>query len=250
MQLVAGVVSPFSKVIDAFRSGGGVPYSDYGRDLREGQARMNRAVFLTELGRDWLPTIEDVNDRLLSDPPARVADFGCGAGWSSIGIAKSYPNVLVDGYDLDEPSIEMARENVEASGVADRVDFQIRDAGDAELAGKYDLVTAFECIHDMSNPVEALRTMKRLVKEGGSVLVADERVGESFTRTGNEVEGLMYGFSVLHCLPAGMVEQPSAATGTVMRPDALRAYALEAGFRDVEILPIENFFFRFYRLVP
>ena len=65
-----------------------------------------------------------------------------------------------------------------------------------------------------------------------------------------EVEGLMYGFSVLHCLPAGMVEQPSAATGTVMRPDTLRKYALEAGFRDVEILPIENFFFRFYRLIP
>jgi 2-polyprenyl-3-methyl-5-hydroxy-6-metoxy-1,4-benzoquinol methylase len=249
-QIVAGVVSPISKVVEAFRTGRGVPFSEYGKNAREGQARMNRAMFLTEVGRDWLPTIEDVHQRLLADPPARVADIGCGAGWSSIGIAKSYPNALVDGFDLDEPSIEMARAHVEESGVADRVDFQVRDAGDAELAGKYDLVTAFECIHDMSHPVEALRTMKRLVKDGGAVLVADERVGESFTRSGNEVEGLMYGFSVLHCLPAGMVDQPSAATGTVMRPDTLRKYALEAGFRDVEILPIENFFFRVYRLVP
>jgi 2-polyprenyl-3-methyl-5-hydroxy-6-metoxy-1,4-benzoquinol methylase len=250
MQVVAGVVSPFSKVVEAFRTGNGVSFSEYGRDLREGQARMNRAMFLTELGRDWLPAIDDVHQRLLADPPAHVADFGCGAAWSSIGIAKSYPSTLVDGFDLDEPSVAMARANIAEAGVADRVDVRVRDAGDAELAGKYDLVTAFECIHDMSNPVNALRTMKRLVKDGGAVLVADERVGESFTRTGNDVEGLMYGFSVLHCLPAGMVEQPSAATGTVMRPDTLRKYALEAGFRDVEILPIENFFFRFYRLIP
>ncbi len=250
MQLVAGVVSPFSKVVAAFRTGGGVSFAEYGKDLREGQARMNRAMFLTELGRDWLPAIEDVHRRLLADPPVRVADFGCGAGWSSIGIARSYPNALVDGFDLDEPSIAMARTHVEESGVADRVDVRVRDAGDVELAGKYDLVTAFECIHDMSNPVEALRTMKRLVNDGGAVLVVDERVGESFTRTGNDVESLMYGFSVLHCLPAGMVEQPSAATGTVMRPDILRRYALEAGFHDVETLPIESFFFRFYRLLP
>ena len=81
------------------------------------------------------------------------------------------------------------------------------------------------------------------------MLVVDERVGEDFTAPSDEIERLMYGFSVLHCLPVGMVEPPAVGTGTVMRPDTLRGYALAAGFRDVEILPIENFFFTFYRLI-
>jgi hypothetical protein len=100
----------------------------------------------------------------------------------------------------------------------------------------------------MSNPVAALAAMRRLAGPNGAVLVMDERVGERFSPGENEIEPLMYGFSVMHCLPCGMAEQPSAGTGTVMRPDILRRYAKEAGFRDVEVLPIENFFFRFYRL--
>ncbi len=116
------------------------------------------------------------------------------------------------------------------------------------LAGRYDLVTAFECVHDMSDPVGALRTMRNLAGDSGVVIVADERVGDEFTEKGNDVEWMMYGWSVLHCLPVGMADQPSAETGTVMRADTLRSYAKSAGFRDVEILPIEHFFFRFYRL--
>jgi hypothetical protein len=128
------------------------------------------------------------------------------------------------------------------------VQFQVRDSGDPTLAGQYDLVTAFECVHDMSNPVAALRAMRQLAGPRGTVLVVDERVDDAFTSAGNEIEGLMYGFSVLHCLPAGMADATSAGTGTVMRADTLRRYAAEAGFHSVDILPIDNFFFRFYRL--
>jgi len=111
-------------------------------------------------------------------------------------------------------------------------------------------VTAFECVHDMADPVGALRTMLHLAGEAGSVIVMDERVGDRFTARGNDVEWMMYGWSVLHCLPVGKAEEPSAGTGTVMRPETLRRYAEEAGFCEVEILPIDNFFFRFYRLRP
>ena len=247
-QLVVGATRPLDAVVTAYRSGGGVAYRNYGVDLRQGQASMNRAMFLKQLGTEWLPAIPDVHTRLQADPPARVADVGCGAGWSSIGMARSYPKIQVDGYDLDEPSVELARSNAREAEVADRVHFDIRDAGDPALRGRYELVTAFECLHDMSNPVGALRVMRQLAGERGAVLIVDERVGETFTATGNDVEGMMYGWSVLHCLPVGMAEQPSAATGTVMRPETLRRYAAEAGFREVEILPIENLFFRFYRL--
>jgi 2-polyprenyl-3-methyl-5-hydroxy-6-metoxy-1,4-benzoquinol methylase len=247
-QIVVGAVLPIHRLLEAYRSGGGVPYGDYGKDLREGQAGMNRAMFLKQLGSEYLPIVADVHRRLRRDPPARVADIGCGFGWSSIGIAKTYPKVRVDGYDLDAPSVRTARHNADEARVADRVQFYVQDAGDPSLKEKYDLVTAFECVHDMPDPVKVLRTMLNLAGDSGAVIVMDERVAETFGPNGGEVEQMLYGFSVLHCLPAGMAEQPSAATGTVMRTETLRRYAADAGFCEVEVLPIDNFFFRFYRL--
>jgi len=248
VQLVVGLTGPLPTLLEAFRTGEGIKWRDFGRDSREGQAGQNRPAFLSLLGREWLPAIPDVHARLSADPPARVADVACGAGWSCIGIARAYPKVRVDGFDLDEASVELARANVVEAGLADRVDIAVRDAGDPTLAGRYDLVTIFEALHDMSQPVEVLRRVRRLLVEGGAVIVADERVAESFTAPGDSIERLMYGFSVLSCLPAGLADQPSAATGAVMRPATLRRYALEAGYRDVETLPIASDLFRFYRL--
>jgi SAM-dependent methyltransferase len=225
-----------------------VAYADYGVDLREGQAEINRPPFLESLPNEWIPAMPDIDQRLRGEPPARVADIGCGAAWSCIGIARAYPNVRVEGFDSDPASVELGQANVREAGVADRVNVSARDASDAELSGQYDLVAVFEAVHDMADPVGALRTMRRLMAPGGAALVVDERVAEEFTAPGDDIERLMYGWSFLHCLPAGMAEQPSAATGAVMRPSTLRSYALEAGFRDVEVLPVEHLFFRLYRL--
>ncbi len=233
---------------DAFRTGGGVSWEDFGALGREAQGDVNRPVFANLLGSEWLPSVEDVHQRLLADPPARVADVACGAGWSSIAIARAYPKVSVDGLDLDEESVVLARRNVAETEVADRVTVQARDAGDPELAGSYQLVTVFEAVHDMSRPVEVLRSLRGLVAEDGAVIVMDERVADAFTAPGDEIERIMYTYSVLCCLPVGRAEQPSAATGTVMRADTLRRYATEAGFAEVEVLPIEHDVFRFYRL--
>ena len=247
-RMMVGMVRPLPQVIDAFRAGGGVPYANYDADFCDGQGDMNRTMFVNELGSAWLPAIPDVHARLEGDPPARVADVACGTGWSSISIARAYPKARVDGIDLDEYSVERARANLTGSGVEDRVRFELRDAADPELEGSYDLVTVFEAVHDMPRPVEVLRALRDLTADGGAVVIADERVAESFTAPGDEVERVMYGFSVLHCLPVGMADQPSVATGTAMRPDTLRGYAIEAGFREMEVLPIENDFWRFYRL--
>ena len=250
-QLLAGAVRPISALLDVYRNGGGVPFEEYGSDLREGQAAINYPAFWNQLPSEWLPAISDVHARLQqADPPARIADIGCGYGWSSLGMAQGYPHAQVDGFDLDAPSIERAQENAKKTGLADRVHFQVRDASDPSLAGQYDLVTVFEALHDMNNPVGALQTMRRLAKQDGTVLIVDERVGDSFTAKGNDVEWMMYGWSILHCLPVGMTDKGAPGTGTVMRMDTLRKYATEAGFSKVEVLPIENFFFRFYRLTP
>jgi SAM-dependent methyltransferase len=245
-----GLVRPLPELADAFRNGEGLPYAEYGADAREGQAEANRPMFVNLLGSEWLPSVPDVHERLQAGPPARVADVGCGTGWSSISIARAYPKARVDGYDLDGPSIELARRNAEEAGVADRVTFHLRDASDPTLEGSYDLATAFECVHDMGRPVQALGAMRRMVGEKGAVIVADERVPDSLEAPGDDTDRLMYGWSVLFCLPTGLADEPSVGTGTVMRQRTLRRYAQEAGYRGVDVLPIENDLWRFYRLVP
>jgi SAM-dependent methyltransferase len=247
-QLAIGVTRPLEPLLDAYRNGGGVSLAEYGTDLVEGQEGINRAAFLYELGTEWLPSFPDVHARLQAEPPVRIAGVGCGVGWSSIGMARAYPNVQVDGFDLDRPSIVRARANASEAGLNGRVSFQVRDAGDPMLGGNYDLVIALEAIHDMSDPVGVLQSMYRLVDASGAVIVGDERVGETCTPSGNDVEWMMFGWSVLHCLPVGLANDPSAGTGTVMRASMLRDYALGTGFREIQVLPIDSFFFRFYRL--
>ena len=149
------------------------------------------------------PSVPEVDARLRATPPARVADIACGTGWSSVSIARGYPSARVDGFDVDGPSIEAARALAAERGVEDRVRFFVQDASDPGLEGTYDLVTIFEALHDMSRPVEALRTARGLLAEGGSVIVGDEKVAESFAAPGDELERLNYGFSVLHCLAVG-----------------------------------------------
>lgn len=238
------------QVLDAFRTGAGVPFSSYEADFRDGMADSSRLAYLEMMGSTWIPAMPDVHERLQTSPPAQVADIGVGAGWTSIAIARSYPHAHVDGFDLDPASVEIARRNVEQAGLSDRVTFQLRDASDPELAGDYDLVLAFFCVHDMAQPVSALKTMHQLAGERGTVLIAEPRGAERFLDPAADrlLERQLYGFSVLHCLPVSMTEAPSAATGTVVRPSMMREYAREAGFRDAEVLPIDDPFGTFYRL--
>jgi SAM-dependent methyltransferase len=246
-RLAVGVLGPIDALLDAYRTGGGVPYEAYGVDVRDGIAALNRPMFLNQLAH-WLASIPEVHARLRAQPPARVADLACGSAWSSIAIARAYPEVTVDAIDLDVESIEAARANVAAAGLSDRVRPAARDASDPDLSGRYDLVTIFEALHDMNHPVDALRTARAMLAEGGSVVIGDERVADRFTVPGDELERFNYGWSILHCLAVGLLDEDSAGTGTVIRADTVRAYAEEAGFGGFDVLPIEHDFWRFYRL--
>ncbi|MDP8930152.1 MAG: methyltransferase domain-containing protein, partial [Actinomycetota bacterium] len=154
---VVGVAPALPQVLDAFRTGGGVPYEAYGGDVRDFIAQINRPMFRNLLAQEWFPAVPGLVERLEADPPARVVDVGCGTGWSSIAISRGYPKARVLGLDLDEASIAQARANAEASGVADRTTFEVRNAADPGVDGAFDLVCAFETIHDMTDPVGALR---------------------------------------------------------------------------------------------
>ena len=245
-RVIAASAVQLPALLEAYRSGGGVPWAQYGDHMRSGQGDANRALFLHCLASEWIPRMPGAAEALRGG--GRMADVGCGEGWSSIAAALGFPRARVVGIDVDVESVEAARRFASDYVVADRVAFHTADAAWSGDEAGYDLVTAFECVHDMANPVEVLASMRRMVSPTGSVVVMDERVGEAFAGAADEVEQLMYGMSLMICLPDGMSHSPSAATGTVMRPAQLSAYAEQAGFRDVEVLPIENDLFRFYLL--
>jgi 2-polyprenyl-3-methyl-5-hydroxy-6-metoxy-1,4-benzoquinol methylase len=248
-RMVAAALGRLPALVDAYRSGEGIGWEAYGSDMREGQAGMNRPAFVHQLGSEWLPAIPDLHARLQADPPARVLDVACGEGWSSIALALAYPNATVVGVDLDAPSIAAARHHATAAGIgSDRLAFRHADA--ASLGGPFDVALVIEAVHDMSDPVAVLGAIRTALAADGSLVIADERVAEEFTAPGDDLERFMYGWSITTCLPDGRSRQPSVATGTVMRPATLRRYAAEAGYRSVEIVPVESDFFRFYRLRP
>lgn len=232
-------------LVDAYRNGGGVSWEQLGIDAREAQGALNRPLFLRQLTSEILPQIPDLH-RLLQ-AGARLADVGCGEGWSAIGLALGYPACDVDGYDIDEPSITAAKRNAARHGVSERVSFRVADAAALPSAG-YDAVFAFECIHDLPDPVAVLSAMRRIAKPGAPVVIMDERTADTFTPDAGPVEELLYGYSIVCCLPDGMSHGGSVATGTVMRASTLDGYARSAGFDGAIPLEIEHDFFRFYRL--
>ena len=238
---------PMPDVVEAFRHGGAPPPLPW---EPEGRAEFNRALFLNLLGSRWLPAIPEVDRRLRAEPPARVADVACGTGWSSIAMARAYPTITVDGFDVDPDVVAAAVENAREADLADRVRFAVVDAADPVVAGHYDLVTIFEALHDMARPVEALRAARAMLAEGGSVVIADERVEDEFTAPAPDPDRRAYGWSVVSCLPSAMGDPETAATGAVLRPATLAGYAGAAGFRHTEALGVESADWRFYRLLP
>jgi 2-polyprenyl-3-methyl-5-hydroxy-6-metoxy-1,4-benzoquinol methylase len=245
-KLTVSAPERFDDVVAAYRAGTGLTFGEYGDGVREFQAAVNRPQFVNLLASDWLPAMPDVVATL--EEGARVADIACGCGWSSIAFARAFPSVTVDGYDLDDASIRDATRNAAAEGLSDRLHFAVRDAADAPAAS-YDLVCCFEALHDLPRPVEALRAMRSMLAPGGTVFIVDERAADELTANDPDpMQHLFYAASTLHCLLVGRSGEGGVGTGTVMRTATLEAYARDAGFTSVDVLPIEHMSFRFYRL--
>ncbi len=238
-----GAILP--NLVEAYRSGGGVAYEAYGELTRHGIGGMNRPMFLSELG-DWMAALPDIRARLASGP-SHVLDLGCGTGVSSLTLADLFPEALVRGVDLDAASVMDATDAARRSGKSERVTFERADAASLTATDQYQLVCIFEALHDMADPVAALRTVRDVLAPGGAVLVADERVADEFSAPGDLVERLNYAFSVLHCLPATRAEGSAVEAGTVLRPETVREYAKQTGLT-CTVLPIENELWRFYRM--
>jgi SAM-dependent methyltransferase len=246
-QMLAAVGGQLDRLLEAYRNGGGVSWAELGDNARDSQAALNRPWFEAALG-PALASVPEINTVLARDG-ARIADIGCGAGWSTIALAQAYPAAALFGVDVDEPSIQAANANAQAAGVADQASFTAAHGETLSGLGPFDAAFAFECLHDMPRPVEVLAAIHDAVRSDGVVVIMDEAVADEFTAPGDPVEQAMYGYSTLICLPDGLSSTPSAGTGTVMRRPILDDYATRSGFASVEVLPIEDFaFFRFYRL--
>ena len=231
---------------DAYKTGGGVSWSEFGPDALTAQAEMNRPYY--EQGLAPLLAGQPQLHALLSRAGTRIADIGCGAGWSTIALSRAYPQATVTGFDLDDPSIELARINASETGTTG-TRFVATDGTELSSFGPFDVIFAFECVHDMAHPVQVLNTARQALTPGGVLIVMDEATADTFQPNGDLTERLLYGWSITLCLPDSLSHHNSAGTGTLMRPDTLRRYALEAGFRTVEILDTGEFgFWRFYRL--
>jgi 2-polyprenyl-3-methyl-5-hydroxy-6-metoxy-1,4-benzoquinol methylase len=243
-RLVVGIASVLDDVAAAYRTGAGVPYARYGPDFRSGQGGINRPAFATGLVAEWIPALGEPAARLASG--GRVADLGCGQGWSTISVAATYPAAEVWGVDADPGSIADARSTAESQGV--RARFECLDAAELARHGPFDVMLMLETLHDLSRPVEVLSAARAALAPDGALLVADEAVASEFTAPGDDLERMMYGWSITHCLPASMVEQPSAAIGTVIREHTVRDLATSAGFGQVDVLDVDGGFFRLYVL--
>jgi protein-L-isoaspartate O-methyltransferase len=196
--MLAGIGQVLPRLVDAYRTGDGVPYLAYGRDFRHGQGHINRPAFTHALPTEWIGALPDVVARL-ERGSARIADVGCGQGWSTIAVARAYPGAQVVGIDADAPSVAEARRHAAEAGV--RASFVEADAAQLAAHGPFDLVLVLEALHDLARPVEFLAAARGALAPGGVALVVDEKVADAFTAPGDETERMMYGWSVLHCLP-------------------------------------------------
>ncbi|GAA1981366.1 class I SAM-dependent methyltransferase [Isoptericola halotolerans] len=245
VRLVAASAVQLPALVEAYRHGGGVSWDQLGDDAREGQADMNRPWFEQVLPGE-LAGVPHLHEAL-GRPGAAVADVGCGYGWSTVALARAYPQARVVGIDVDGPSVERARTIAAERGV-ENVEL-VHSAGEDVEGGPYDVVFLFECLHDMPRPVEVLTAVRRSLSDGGFVVVMDEAADDALTTPADLVQRALYGFSTLCCLPDSLSHPGSAGTGTVMRRPVLERYAHEAGFKDVTDLPIEDFgFWRFSEL--
>ncbi|HEX7135364.1 MAG TPA: class I SAM-dependent methyltransferase [Iamia sp.] len=244
--MVVGIAGVLDQVVAAYRTGGGVPYADYGTVFRDGQGAINRPAFTSDLVKVWIPAVPGLAERLSAG--ARVLDVGTGQGWSAIAIQAAWPAAEVVGLDTDPASIVDARAHAEQAGVDVRFVEPAADGVAIADLGPVDVAFVIEALHDMSRPGEVLRSLRQVLADDGAVVVIDEAVAEAFGPRGDDIERMMYGWSIVHCLPAAMAEEGAAAIGTAIRPSTVAALAAEAGFSACDVVDVDAGFFRIYLL--
>jgi 2-polyprenyl-3-methyl-5-hydroxy-6-metoxy-1,4-benzoquinol methylase len=226
-QIAVGTVIDSPRITEAARSGDGVGWHEHNHDVFEGCERFFRPGYNASLVPSWLPALDGVVEKLTAG--AKVADIGCGHGSSTILMAQAFPNSKFVGSDYHADSIETAQQRAQEAGVSERVRFETTPASSA--AGKgFDLVTMFDCLHDMGDPVGASRQVREMLAPDGTWMIVEPMAGDRVEDNFNPVGRAFYGFSTFLCTPASLSQDVGLALGAQAGEARIGGVVAEGGF--------------------
>jgi len=226
-QVALGSVIDSPRVTEAARNGDGVGWHEHNHDVFEGIERFFRPGYNANVVPSWLPALDGVIEKL--ERGASVADMGCGHGSSTILMAQAFPNSTFFGSDIHEGSIETARKRAEEAGVADRVTFEASPA--SSYSGRdYDLVTTFDALHDMGDPVGAARHVRETLADDGTWMIVEPMAGDRIEDNLNPVGRAYYGFSTFLCTPGSLSQEVGLALGAQAGPARIKDVVSAGGF--------------------
>jgi SAM-dependent methyltransferase len=228
--LMATLIDAQPKVQKAFKTGGGVAWSDHTTCMFCAVARFFRPGYHNNLVAQWLPALEGVVTKLQQG--AEVADVGCGHGWSTVLMAKAFPNSRFVGYDFHPGSVEQACVHAADHGVTSNTRFEVAAA--KEYPGTdFDLVTCFDCLHDMGDPIGASAHVRQSLKADGTWMIVEPMAGDRLEHNLNPVGRLYYAGSTMICVPTSLSQEVGAALGAQAGEAKLREAITAGGFRDI-----------------
>ena len=225
--LATSALKAVPKLIERFRTGEGFGWHEHDAGLFRGTELFFRPGYAANLGSSWIPSLEGVEAKLKDG--AKVADVGCGLGASTILMAQAYPNSAFTGFDYHDGSIEMAKERAKEAGVSDRVNFEIAKAKDYPGTG-YDLVTFFDCLHDMGDPVGASAHVLESLAPDGTWMIVEPFAEDTVEGNINPVGRAFYGASTLLCTPASLSQEVGLALGAQAGESKIREVVTAGGF--------------------
>jgi SAM-dependent methyltransferase len=226
-ELALGALRSEQKVIQAFRTGEGVGWHEHFEGVFSGCERFFRPGYAANLVASWLPALDGVEAKLNAD--AWVADIGCGHGASTTLMARAYPTSSFTGSDYHEESIIQARKRAADAGLADRVKFDVASA-QTFGGGPYDLVTSFDCLHDMGDPLGAARHIRETLAPDGTWMIVEPAAGGNVTDNLNPVGRVYYSFSTFLCVPNALSQDGGYSLGAQAGEEPIRRLAADAGY--------------------
>lgn len=230
------------RIADSFRNGGGIPYAEIGPDVPCAIEQVFRPGYLHFLVADWLAKVPGLTERL--EKGARVVDVGCGRGQSTVAMARAYPHSRFVGVDYHPESIEAARGLAIRQGLTN-VQFIAAPAEQALAPGSCELVCAFDCIHDMVDPVASLEAIREALVADGVFVWGEPNATHEPHQNRNPIGRLFHAISPLHCLTVSLAHG-GAGLGTVIGEAGARELARQAGFASFERLPTQHPFNQFF----
>jgi ubiquinone/menaquinone biosynthesis C-methylase UbiE len=226
--MALGALRAESRITEAFRSGAGLGWHEHDDDVFDGCEQFFRPGYVGNLLTEWLPALDGVVDRLHAG--ARVADVGCGHGASTVLMAREFPRSVFVGSDYHAGSVGQAVARAEDAGVGDRVRFDVAAAQNFG-GGPFDLVTTFDCLHDMGDPRLAARHIRESLTPQGTWMIVEPSAGESVAENLNPVGRAYYSFSTFLCVPNALSQTGGYSLGAQAGAEPIRQLALDAGFR-------------------